>query len=386
MIKMQYDRWIMICALSLILLGLLMVASASMVISDKQYGYAMHYVFRQGAYVLVGIVLAWAASRVPMALWEQVSGYLLLLGLLLLMLVLIPGIGRVVNGSRRWIHLGFFSFQVSEAMKLVAILYLARYIARFQEQIQTQWMGFLKPMLILGVIVGLLLLEPDFGTSSVIAMTFLALLFIAGVRTGPFLSLFCVVVLMMLLLAFLSPYRMQRLTTFLNPWGHAFSSGYQLTQSLIAFGRGGIFGVGLGNSIQKLFYLPEAHTDFIFAVIAEELGLVGALLLIALYAVLVVRILSLGRRCAQLGLQFEAFLAYGFGLWLAFQSMINMGVNVGLLPTKGLTLPFVSYGGSSLLINCVMIGILLRLSFELSVQSGLPNAPMSRHQKIKRYA
>lgn len=360
----HYDRWILITVLSLVAFGLLMVASASMVVSDRQYGYPLHYVFRQGIYIGMGFGFAWLVTRIPMQLWQRMSGPLLIIGLLALVAVLVPGIGHVVNGSRRWISLGFVSLQVSEAMKITAIIYLASYLQRFQNQVQTDFIGFLKPMLVLGMIVGLLLLEPDFGTSTVIVITFLALLFIAGVRLWPFTLLFLTMVAGMGTLAVTSPYRLARLTTFLNPWGHAFDSGYQLTQSLIAFGRGGIFGVGLGNSIQKLFYLPEAHTDFIFAVIAEELGLLGELFLIGIYAFLVAKIFSLGRQAQQIGNLFSAYVAYGIALWLGVQSMINMGVNAGMLPTKGLTLPFISYGGSSMLINCIVIGIVLRLSYE----------------------
>lgn len=362
---LSYDRWLLFTLLALLAFGLLMVSSASMVISDKQFGYPFHYILRQFIYILLGLGAAFIVTRVPMKIWQKFSIPLLAVSVLLLIAVLVPGIGRVVNGSRRWINLGIISLQVSEVVKLFAIIYLASFLNRFQNQVQTELMGFIKPMIILVIIAALLLKEPDFGAATVIAFTFLALLFIAGVRLWPFIVLFSTVIAAMVTLAITSPYRLERITTFLNPWSNAYGSGYQLTQSLIAFGRGGIFGVGLGNSIQKLFYLPEAHTDFIFAVIAEELGLIGELALFALFAILVMRILKLGREAHLQNKLFSAYVSYGVGIWLALQAMINMGVNAGLLPTKGLTLPFISYGGSSLLIDCMVVGIMLRISYEL---------------------
>lgn len=362
-----YDRWIVVIFLSLLAFGLLMVSSASMVISDRQFGYPLHYVLRQAIFAGVGVLLAWVATRIPIKFWRRFAPHLLLVSVLLLIAVLIPGVGRVVNGSRRWINLGFFGFQVSEGVKLCALLYIASYLQRFQHQVRTELIGFIKPMLVFSIIGVLLLLEPDFGTVAVIAATFLLLLFLAGVRLWPFTLLFILIVATMAILAVISPYRMARLTTFLNPWYHAYDSGYQLTQSLIAFGRGGLFGVGLGNSIQKLFYLPEAHTDFIFAVLGEELGLLGELLLIALFVLLTLRIISIARQAQLSGRLFHAYVAYGVGIWLGLQSLINMGVSTGLLPTKGLTLPFISYGGSSLLVNCLAIGILLRIAYEVRV-------------------
>lgn len=359
-----YDRWVVIATLSLLAFGIIMVASASMVISDRQYGYPFHYLIRQFIYLLIGLLAAWVATRIPIKLWQKFSGYLFIASFFLLLVVLVPGIGRVVNGSRRWINLGFITLQVSEVVKLCVILYLASYLQRYQNQIQTDIKGFLKPLLLLGVLSVLLLLQPDFGAVAVIMFTCLALMFIAGVRLWPFMVLFALVVAAMVLLAVMSPYRLQRITTFLNPWHVAYGSGYQLTQSLIAFGRGGVFGVGLGNSIQKLFYLPEAHTDFLFAVIAEELGLVGELLLVGLFTLLVVRIVAIGRKAQYGGLLFSAYVCYGVAFWLGMQAMINMGVNAGMLPTKGLTLPFISYGGSSMLVNCAVIGLVLRIAYE----------------------
>lgn len=354
------DIPLLVITILIVSFGLVMVASSSMVISDQQYGYPFHYLMKQSAFLVMGIAAAVVLFRVPQSFWHKNSLVILLVGLFLLFLVLVPGIGRVVNGSRRWLNFGFIGFQVSEIIKLCAFVYLASYVSRFQEQIRTQLQGFIKPMLLLGMIAVLLLLEPDFGSVVVITAVFLTILFIAGARIWPFLVLIAIVVGLLVSLAVLSPYRMARLTTFLNPWQHAFGSGYQLTQSLIAFGRGGWHGVGLGNSIQKLFYLPEAHTDFIFAVISEELGLIGEMALLGLYAALVWRMLFLGRRALERQDVYAGYFSFAIALWFSFQVIVNIGVCAGLLPTKGLTLPFVSYGGSSILVNCIVIGILLR--------------------------
>lgn len=359
-----YDRWILISVLCLLALGLLMVASASMVISDKQFGSPFHYFFRQSIFLGIGLVSAWVMTRVPIRVVKKYSGYFFLTALFLLIIVLIPGIGKVVNGSRRWINLGIFSLQVSELLKLAAIVYLASYLQRFQAEVRQELKGFLKPMFLVLLMSGLLLLQPDFGAAVVITTTYMILLFIAGVRLWPYLVLVVVVGVSLGLLAVLSPYRLQRMTGFLNPWSNQYGSGYQLTQSLIAFGRGGLFGVGLGNSVQKLYYLPEAHTDFLFAVLAEELGLIGEFILIGLFILLIARIFIIGRRAEQQRDLFSAYLAYGVSMWFGLQALINMGVNAGMLPTKGLTLPFISYGGGSMLMSCLAIGIVLRIAYE----------------------
>lgn len=371
-----YDRWIIISVAALLVLGLLMVASASMVISDRQYGYPFHYLIRQSVYLFLGLFSIWLVVHIPMAVWQRFSRPLFLVSLVLLVVVLVPGIGKMVNGARRWISFSGMSLQVSELLKFSATLYLASYLARHPHKIRQGLKGFFPPIALLGLMSGLLLLEPDFGAVTVITMTFLMLLFIAGARLWPFCVLLVLFAGALVLLAILSPYRLERLTTFLHPWQTQFGSGYQLTQSLIAFGRGGLFGVGLGNSVQKLFYLPEAHTDFLFAVLGEELGLVGAFVLIALFVLLVSRIFIIGRRAQLCHDEFCAYLAYGIALWLGLQVLINMGVNVGLLPTKGLTLPFISYGGSSMLVNCIVIGVVLRMSYE--VRSGDGYAPWSK--------
>lgn len=365
-----FDRWLLAGVLPLLAIGLLMVASASMVISDRQYGTPFHYFFRQAIYLVISMLLALGILQIPVDYWRRYSGYLLLLCFFLLVLVLVPHIGHEVNGSRRWLRLGFASFQISELAKFCTVTYMASYLMRHRDEVRTQLFGFVKPLILLVLVSVLLLLEPDFGSVGVIFVTILSMLFLAGVQIWRFLVLLLMGSGVLAVLAITSPYRMERLTTFLNPWANQYASGYQLTQSLIAFGRGGIFGVGLGNSVQKLFYLPEAHTDFLFAVLAEELGLVGELVIVALFALLITRALIIGRQAYQQGRLFAAYLAYGMGLWLGLQAMISIGVNCGMLPTKGLTLPLMSYGGSSLLINGVVIAILLRIAYETKI--GVP--------------
>lgn len=369
------DGLLLTLFLVLIGFGLVMVASSSMVISDKQFGYPFHYLIKQAVFVGMGLIGAIVLMRVPTDFWQSRSLLLLGMAVGLLVLVLVPGLGRVVNGSRRWLNLGFIGFQVSELVKLCAFLYLASYIARFPEDVRTSFQGFIKPMILLGVMALLLLMQPDFGAVVVITAVFFGVLFLAGARILPFILIILVAAGLLGALAVLSPYRMARLTTFMHPWAHAFSSGYQLTQSLIAFGRGGWFGVGLGNSVQKLYYLPEAHTDFIFAVIFEELGLIGALCMIGLYVAIVWRILKLGREAILKFQLFNGYFSYAIALWFTFQVVVNIGVCTGLLPTKGLTLPFVSYGGSSVLVNCLVIGILLRISADV-------RAPQVRQRRV----
>jgi len=359
-----YDYLLILNVLALLLLGLLMVTSASINVSDQELHQPFYYFFRQIVYLGAGCFLGFLIIQFEIATWERLSWFLLIMALVALTLVVIPGIGRSVNGSMRWIGFGALGFQVSEFAKLAIIVYMAGYLWRHHHEIKTQLSGFIKPMVILTVVSLLLLREPDFGALVVITVTTLGLMFLAGMRLREFVILLGGAMVSLSVLAISAPYRLARMTSFLNPWAHPFDSGYQLTQSLIAFGRGGWFGVGLGKSIQKLFYLPEAHTDFLFAVIAEELGLVGTLFVIALFAALVLRIFSIGRRAQELGQHFAGFLAYGFAIWIATQFIVSIGVNSGILPTKGLTLPFMSYGGSSLLIHCLMIALVLRIDYE----------------------
>jgi len=360
----MFDQYLLLVVVALLAIGLVMVASASMAISERQFGGAFHYFIRQLIYVILGVGVAAVVLRIDLEFWRRISVLLLFAGLFLLVIVLIPHIGREVNGSRRWIGLGLFNLQVSEFVKLAMVIFMAGFLVRRNSEVRTQLSGFLKPMFILAIVAVLLLKEPDFGATVVITVTVLTMIYLSGARLWQFGVLVLLIVAALTLLAVASPYRLQRLTTFINPWAHQYGAGYQLTQSLIAFGRGGLFGVGLGGSIQKLFYLPEAHTDFLFSVLAEELGLAGILAVIALYVVFVWRALLIGRRAQLNGMHVEGFMAYGFAVWMAMQSVVNMGVTAGLFPTKGLTLPLMSYGGSSMVIDCVVVALLLRIDYE----------------------
>ncbi|MHB1947504.1 MAG: putative lipid II flippase FtsW [Gammaproteobacteria bacterium] len=359
-----YDRWLIIIVLSLVGLGLLMVASASIETSDHQLHEPFHYFYRQLIFLIIGILFGSVVVQFEVSIWEKIGGVLLLTTMLMLALVLIPGIGHAANGSARWIGVGPFRVQVSELAKFSVVIYMAGYLVRRHDEVETQLSGFLKPMGLLIVLAVLLLKEPDFGATAVIMATALGMMFLAGMQLRHFALLLLLVLTALAILAISEPYRLKRLTTFTDPWANPFDSGYQLTQSLIAFGRGGWFGVGLGKSIQKLFYLPEAHTDFLFAVIAEELGLVGMLAVIGLFTFLVLRVFYIGRQAQQLGQHYAGFAAYGFALWIAIQFTVSIGVNSGVLPTKGLTLPLVSYGGSSMIINCIVIALILRIDYE----------------------
>lgn len=355
------DTQLILVMVVLLALGLVMVSSASIGIADRQLGEPFYYLFRQSGYVVLGLFMGAIAFQIPLAFWERVGPLLLLASLLMLLVLLIPGVGRNVNGATRWLSLGVFNLQVSEVAKLSVVIYLAGYLVRHSAAVRTTVGGFLKPMGLIALVLGLLLLEPDFGASVVILATAMGMMFLGGVQLWLFGVLLLGALLMFALLAISSPYRMERLTTFLNPWADPFNSGFQLTQSLIAIGRGEWIGVGLGGSVQKLFYLPEAHTDFVFAVLAEELGLLGGALVVVLFAYMVWRIFLIGRRAADEDNPFAAYLAFGIALWVALQVFINIGVNMGLLPTKGLTLPLMSYGGSSMMMMCVAMAIVLRI-------------------------
>lgn len=359
-----FDGVLLVCVLTLLGLGIVMVGSASMAIAERDLGNSFYYLVRQGVFVGIGLLLAMLVVRMPLAWWER-SGPVMFIGsMLLLAFILLPGIGREVNGATRWLRLGLFNLQPSELMKMSVIVYLAGYLVRRGEQVRSHVLGFLKPMMLLIVVALLLLMEPDLGASVVIFATALGMMFLGGVRLWQFLILIGLIGTAGLLLVITSPYRLERVTAFLNPWADPFNSGFQLTQSLIAFGRGEWFGVGLGGGIQKLFYLPEAHTDFVFAVLAEELGLVGGIAVVALFLVLIWRAFAIAARAQYYGQHFAAFLAHGITLWIALQAFINLGVNMGLLPTKGLTLPLMSYGGSSMLAMCVAVALLLRVDIE----------------------
>ncbi|MCW8933337.1 MAG: putative lipid II flippase FtsW [Gammaproteobacteria bacterium] len=360
------DGVLIMLVLSLLGIGLVMVASASITIADSKTSTPFFYLYRQLIAAGIGLIAVMAIFRIRLVYWEKSGMILLALSFAMVVLVLIPGIGKTVNGSTRWIPIGVLNLQVSEVVKLFLMIYVAGYLVRHGEQVRSSLWGFLKPMIMIGLICLFLLLEPDFGASVVIMLTVLGMTFIAGVRFTQFLAVITLFGSAATLLVVTSPYRLQRLTAFVNPWADPFDSGFQLTQSLIAIGSGGWTGVGLGSSVQKLFYLPEAHTDFLFAVMAEELGLIGVVVVIGLYTSLVFRAFMIARKAESCGNQFAAYLSYGIGIWLGLQAFINIGVNMGVLPTKGLTLPLMSYGGSSLIIVSASIGLLLRVSYECS--------------------
>lgn len=362
--------WVFIGTVIFLLgLGLVMVTSASIAVAARA-NHPFYYTIHQAIGMLIGVCGALFICAVPIKLWYRCAGFLMVGALILLVLVLIPGIGRVVNGSARWLSIGITAFQVSEFGKLAVVIYLSSYIVRHQEAVKQKISGFIRPMLLLSLVGALLILEPDFGACVVIMTTALAMLFLAGVPLWQFILLLLVVAGILGAVAISAPYRLQRLTSFLDPWAVQFDSGYQLTQALIAFGRGEWFGVGLGGSIQKLFYLPEAHTDFIFAVLAEELGLIGALTTLGLYILFVWRGMLIGLEAEKRNERFAAFISYGISLWVGLQTLINIGVNTGVLPTKGLTLPFLSYGGSSVLIICAAVGLLIRIDYENRLSRG----------------
>ncbi|WP_298187340.1 putative lipid II flippase FtsW [uncultured Pseudomonas sp.] len=356
--------------LALLGLGLVMITSASSEVAAAQTGNPLYHMIRHLIYLAIGTGAALATLLVPMALWQRYSGMLLLVAVVLLILVLLPGIGREVNGAKRWIGLGVFNLQPSELAKLFSVMFIAAYLVRRQAEVREKLTGFLKPMLVLGPIAFLLLAEPDFGATVVLVGAAIAMLFLGGVNLLRFIPLATGVLGLGVWVMTSQAYRLERLTNFVDPWADQYGAGYQLSQALIAFGRGEWFGVGLGNSVQKQFYLPEAHTDFVFAVLAEELGMIGALITVGLFVFVSVRALYIGLWAEKAKQFFSAYVAYGLAfLWIG-QVLINIGVNVGLLPTKGLTLPFLSYGGSSLVICCVSLALLLRIEWERRTQLG----------------
>ena len=365
--RFVFDPWVIGTVAALLLVGLVMVASASISVSEHETGNPFFYFQRQLIYVGLGLVAAMVAIAIPTSVWEKHSIYLLGGAFVLLLLVLIPGIGHEVNGSRRWVRLGFMNFQASELARVMLLTYIASYAVRRSDELCSSFKGFMKPVGVLAAAAVLLLLEPDFGAATVLMATGLAVLFLAGVRLHHLLVPVVLGVCAMALLAVTSSYRMRRLVAFRNPWEDPFDSGFQLVQSLIAIGRGEWFGVGLGSSVQKLFYLPEAHTDFVFAVLAEEFGFVGVLLVVCLFALLVGRAMEISRRAADAGLTFQSYVAASIGIWVGLQAFVNIGVNMGLLPTKGLTLPLLSYGGSSMLVTLGVIGLLLRINHEVQM-------------------
>jgi len=358
------DPALTIAFISLLTIGLIMVASSSISIADRNFSNPFYYLQRQLVFVVMGLIAALTVFKIRLAQWEKSSMALVILALFLLVLVLVPGFGKTVNGSTRWLPLGIINLQVSELVKLFVVVYVSGYLVRHGDAVRNSLSGFLKPMMTVGFVGLLLLMEPDFGATVVIMGTVLAMTFLAGARFVQFISFVFIFVCAALLLVVTSPYRMQRITSFANPWADPFDSGFQLTQSLIAIGTGGWFGTGLGGSVQKLFYLPESHTDFLFAVLSEELGFVGVFIVVMLYGILFFRSFKIASQAEDAGNYFAAYMAYGIGIWLSMQAIINMGVNIGLLPTKGLTLPLMSYGGSSLIVCCMAVGLLMRIHYE----------------------
>nr|WP_255774984.1 putative lipid II flippase FtsW [Halomonas alkalisoli] len=359
-----FDGWLVFAAIALMLIGWVMVTSASTEVAAGLTGNPWYFSQRHALFVVLALVAAGFTLRSPLAWWRANGPLLLLVSIVLLVLVLF--VGREVNGSRRWLSIpGIpFNLQVSEVAKLCLIAYLAGYLERFLPQVRRHWGAFLRPLLVMGIIAVLLILEPDYGAVVVMTGCVMGMLLMAGAPWVRFVLILGAVGVLGFYVAIAEPYRLARLTSFSDPWADQFASGYQLTQALIAYGRGHWLGMGLGNSVQKLFYLPEAHTDFVFAVLAEELGLFGALGVVGLFALLIYRAMAVGRRAELAGMAFAAYLSYGIALVVGAQAFINIAVSTGMLPTKGLTLPLLSYGGSSLLISAMMMALLLRADIE----------------------
>jgi len=367
----RIDTVFLALALAIVLLGLVMVTSASISIAARESGNGFYYLERQLLLTLIGAAAGAILLTLRTDFIERLSMPLLIAAYAMLLLVLVPGLGHTVNGSRRWLEIGGLNFQVSELARVFVLIYIASYAVRREEELRGSVAGLAKPLGLLACAGVLLLAEPDFGAATVLFASGFALLFIAGARLRYAIAMTVIASSGFALLAITSSYRLRRLTGFLHPWADPFNSGFQLTQSLIAIGRGSWFGVGLGDSVQKLFYLPEAHTDFLFAVLSEELGLIGAIVTLGLFLALVWRSFRIARLAADAELKFPAYLAVGFGLWLGIQAFINIGVNMGVLPTKGLTLPLMSYGRSSLVVALAWAGLVLRVYHEATAQSRL---------------
>jgi cell division protein FtsW len=371
-----YDQGLLWVVLILLGFGLVMVYSASITMAEveKAVGYnSSYYLIRQAIFLMVSVSAAFVVFNIPIAWWQKMAPYLFLIGLASLVLVLIPGVGRVVGGSRRWLSLFVINLQPSEFMKLFAAMYVADYTVRKAAVMDSFTKGFMPMLLVMLLVGGLLLREPDFGAFAVIAAISISILWLGGINGRIFIGLLILLVVGFVFLIWSSPYRLERVIGFMDPWADPYGKGYQLSHALIAFGRGEWFGVGLGASVEKLLYLPEAHTDFLLAVVAEELGFAGVLAVIGMFAWIVIRSFAIAKECIINERYFAALLAQGLGVWMGVQGIVNMGVNMGLLPTKGLTLPLLSFGGSGILANCIAMAILLRIDFEnRRLQRGLP--------------
>jgi cell division protein FtsW len=362
--SVQVDAWLLIPVLLLVASGLVMVGSSSIAIAESHGVSSYYYLLRHFVYILLGLMLAYAFRSIPIAFLERVSRPMMLLSALFLLMVFIPGIGRSVNGSARWITLGFANFQVVEAVKVMVIIYMAGYLVRKADMVKIRFFDTLKPLLLAAMLTGILLIQPDMGSAAVITAIIGGMVWLAG-AAWRHLMVLGMAALPVFGFAAMEPYRLRRIVSFMNPWADPYDSGFQLTQALIAVGRGEVLGVGLGASIQKLFYLPEAHTDFIFAVLAEEFGLLGVIFVLSLFMLLVSRIMIIGLMAHRMERPFAGNIAFGIGLWIGLQALVSMGVNLGVLPTKGLTLPLISSGGSSVLMTFVALGIVFRIRYEL---------------------
>lgn len=362
-----FDCSYIILAFAMYVIGLIMVSSSSMLIAERLFGNPFHFIIRHSIYIGLSLFIAGIVMQIPLSTWHKHSTHLLIFGIALLVIVLI--IGRTVNGSQRWIVLGPITIQAAEPAKLFFFCYLSAYLVRRRDEVMENIKGFIKPLIVFGLLASLLLFQPDLGTVIVMFVTTFGLLFLAGAKLWQFISIALMGLVSISALAYFSPYRWARVTGFLNPWKDAFGTGYQLTQSLMAYGRGEMFGQGLGNSIQKLEYLPEAHTDFVMAVLAEEFGFVGIGAILLLSMVLVFKALLLGRKAVSKEKYFEGFFAYAIGIWFSFQAAVNVGASAGIVPTKGLTMPLISYGGSSMIIMTIALVVLLRINHEIRLQS-----------------
>lgn len=371
-----YDQALLWVTLLLLGLGLVMVYSSSIAIAeaDRATGHqSTYYLIRHSIYLLISLSAAAITFQIPTQTWQKMAPYLFLIGIVFLILVLIPGIGREVNGSRRWISFVVVTVQPSEFMKLLVAIYVADYTLRKAAVMDSFSKSFVPMLIVMFIVGGLLLMEPDFGAFAVIATITISILWLGGINGRIFAGMIALLAVGFVLLIWSSPYRLQRIIGFMDPWADPYGKGYQLSHALIAFGRGEWLGVGLGASVEKLLYLPEAHTDFLLAVIAEELGFVGVLTVVGLFTWLVVRAFAIGKEAINNERYFSALLAQGIGVWIGVQAIINMGVNMGILPTKGLTLPLLSFGGSGILANCIALAVLMRIDFEnRRIQKGLP--------------
>jgi cell division protein FtsW len=371
--RFHFDPLLVIVSASLLAIGYVMMASSSLHLGIKETGNSLHYPIRQSLHIALGLILGICVALTPIRVWEKSGQWLFILGILLLIVVLVPGLGVKVNGSTRWLSIFGMRVQVSEVVKFFSVIYMAGYVTRHQESIRKSIFALFKPIILFSGACILLLMEPDFGSAVVIMIIAMGIMFLAGARLSPFIILLSSGSVLAALLVYFEPYRMKRVTSFLNPWADAKDTGYQLVHALISFGRGEWIGVGLGSGIQKLFYLPEAHTDFLFSVIAEELGLLGVLTVIGLFALLVWRTFEIAAAAEKADERFSAFIAYGLGIWFGFQSFVNMGVNMGILPTKGLTLPLMSYGGGSMMIMCCAIALIFRIQSEVTeINASMP--------------